>query len=251
VGIYLAIRLQDMLFDNPYVFPPTLANVFPHMLQYWLWPGVWNNHTLHDVIAASSQLQLWLAGLLASLPVVLLLARGKWRWALAYLGYYYVFISPLLIHCCTFANYAYGAALPVAAMFAWVFRGGERIRVRAVACAAFAVLAAHSAYIQWSNYENGVMQRAAHTSLAAIVRTHDRRAGNEAAKFAIVGPDAWRWYVLYRGFGPTRYKPMRNVDGLNLSDRVTVHHPWPGPFHEIPEGALRLRMTPKGYLVEE
>jgi len=251
VGIYLAIRLQDMLFDNPYVFPPTLANVFPHMLQYWLWPGVWNNHTLHDVLAVPSQFQLWLAGLLASLPVVLLLARGKWRWALAYLGYYYVFISPLLIHCCTFANYAYGAALPVAAMFAWVFRGGERILVRAAACAAFAVLAAHSAYIQWSNYKNGVMQRAAHTSLAAIVRTHDRRAGNEAAKFAIVGPDAWRWYVLYQGFGPTRYKPMRNVDGLNLSDRVTVHHPWPGPFHEIPEGALRLRMTPKGYLVEE
>jgi len=251
VGIYLAIRLQDMLFDNPYGSPPTLENVFPHMPHYWLWPGVWNNHSLHNVIAVSPQFQLWLAGLLASLPVVLLLARGKWRWALAYLGYYYVFISPTLLGCCTYANVAYAAALPVAVIFAYVFRRGERIRVRAVACAVFAVLAAHSAHIQWSNYKSGVMQRAAWTSLAAIVRVHDRRAGNEQAKFAIVAQDDRTWSVLYRSFWPTHYQPMNNVDGLNLVGRVTVHQSWSGSFHEIPEGAVRLRMTPKGYLVEE
>jgi len=254
VGIYLAIRLQDMLFDNPYgPEPPSLANVLPHVPLYWLWPGVWNNYQLYDVTAASSQFQLWLAGLLASLPVGLLLARRKWRWALAYLGYYYVFISPVLIHYGTYANYVYGAAFAVAVMFAYVFRMGERAWVRAVACAVFAVLAAHSAHIQWSNYRNGVMQRAAHTSLAAIVRVHDRRSGDDQVKFAIVAQNNWTWHVLFNGFVPNNYKPMRDVDGLNLVGRVTVHHHWPGAFgvDGIPEGAVRLRMTPKGYLVEE
>ncbi|MDD9854521.1 MAG: hypothetical protein OXU78_11310 [Deltaproteobacteria bacterium] len=252
VGIYLAIRLQDMLFDNPYgPEPPSLANVLSHMLHYWLWPAVWSNYQLQDVIAVSSQLNLWWAALLASLPVALLLARRKWRWALAYLGYYYVFVSPVLIHCCTYVNLLYGAAFSVAVMFAYVFRRGERAWVRAVACAVFAVLAAHSAHIQWSNYKNGVMQRAARSSLAAIVRVHDRRAGNEQTQFAIVAKDDWTWHVLYNGFWPPSYQGMMDVDGLNLFGRVTVHQPWPGPFHEIPEGPVRLRMTPKGYLVEE
>ncbi|MDD9827970.1 MAG: hypothetical protein OXU92_06305, partial [Deltaproteobacteria bacterium] len=141
----------------------------------------------------------------------------------------------------------------VAVMFAYVFRMGERAWVRAVACAVFAVLAAHSAHIQWSNYRNGVMQRAAHTSLAAIVRVHDRRSGDDQVKFAIVAQNNWTWHVLFNGFVPNNYKPMRDVDGLNLVGRVTVHHHWPGAFgvDGIPEGAVRLRMTPKGYLVEE
>lgn len=251
VGIYLAVRLQDMLFDNPYGQPPSLENVFPHMLHYWLWPGVWNNYQLYDVTDASSQFQLWLAGLLASLPVGLLLARGKWRWALAYLGYYYVFISPALLRCCTYANIAYGAVFSVAVMFAYVFRRGERAWVRAVACIVFAVLTAHSAHVQWSNYQTGVMQRAAFTSLAAIARVYDRRAGNEQTNFAIVAQDIWTWNVLFNKFWPDDYQPMLDVDGINLRGRISVHHPWPGPRHEIPEGAVRLRMTPKGYLVEE
>jgi len=65
------------------------------------------------------------------------------------------------------------------------------------------------------------------------------------------------WLALHRSFRPDRRKraPKRagNIAGLNLIHRVSMHHNWPGVFgvDSIPEGAVRLRVTPEGYVVEE
>jgi len=260
--IYLGLRLDTMLVERPLV-PLSLKYVPAHMLRYWLYPFVWDNIYLRDVISAPVA-QVWLAGLLAALPVLFLLRRS-WRFALAYIGYYYVFIAPVLIGENSFANYQYGAAPAVAILFAYGFRGSgaeaggryaERGPVRAVALCLLAVLTLHSAKLQWNFYEMGVRQQRVYISLSAIVRSHDRRLGNEEAKFAIRVDSESAWLTLHRSFRPTEKKGSKaagNVAGLNLIHRVSMHHNWPGVFgvDAIPEGAVRLRMTPKGYLVEE
>lgn len=256
VAAYLLLRAQTMLSGNTYGQPPSLDNWDNHMLAYWLFPGVWDNFAVWDVRHAP-RAQQWLAGILASLPVWLLMLRRKWRWALAYLGYYYVFVSPVLIHCCRAPQYLYAAALPMALAFAYAFRRGERAWVRGTACALFAALALHSAHIQWSFYTRAVLQQRAFHSTAAIVRLHDRRAGNTATKFAIRAGSEKTWQVIYYGFRPPHDPP--GYANLGLKQRLTVHpdpgvHAWPiadSASREIPAGAVRLRIRPDGLVVEE
>jgi len=246
VAIYLALRAPALL--DKVIIPPSLSNIFPHMLMYWVWPFTWDNWMLYNVRTAPGS-QLWLAGILASLPVLLLLMRGKWRWALAYLGYYFVFVSPALPHCCTFAHYLYAAGLPMALAFAYAFRRGERFWLRAVACGLFAMLVLHSAYIQMRFYEHGKMQQRTIAGLAAIVRVHDRLAGNEETKFAITADSYYTWNVLYRSFWPPGNGNAKNIAGIDLRHRLTFHQ---GDLPPAPAaGAVRLRITPEGYLVEE
>lgn len=261
--IFLILRLDSMLAERPNVSPFSLKYVPGHVLSYWLYPFVWDNLFLHDVRYAPTA-QRWFAGLLTALPVLFLLRRD-WRFALAYLGYYYVFVAPVLIGESSYTNYLYGAAPAVAVLFAYVFRRSgaavagrhaERGPVRAVAMCLLAVLALHSAKLQWNFYEMGVRQQRAYTSLSAIVRSYDRRAGSAETKFAIRADSGPAWLTLYNSFWPTERGDSisaGNIGGLNLIRRVTVHHNWPGIFgmDGIPEGAVRLRMTPEGHLVEE
>ena len=249
VGIYLSLRLETMLVENPYAAPPTTDHVLEFALVYWLYPYVWNNLLLHDVLH-SPPVQLWLAGILSSLPILLLLLRRRWSFALAFVCYYYVFVAPVLIHCCSFLNLLYGAAPPVAAIFAYVFRQGEKGWVRAAACCLIAILALHSGYVQWNFYEKGVMQQRAYCSLAAIVREYDRREGSTETKFAIGADSEPTWQVLYRSFWPHHYTPTQNIAGLNLRGRVTVHH-LRNPADNSPEDAVRLRIRPDGTVVAE
>lgn len=260
--IFMVLRLDAMLSERPNVSPFPLKYVPSHVLSYWLYPFVWDNLFLHDVRYVPVA-QRWLAGLLSALPVLFLLRRS-WRFALAYLGYYYVFVAPVLIGESSYTNYLYGAAPAVAVLFAYVFRisgsstvgrHAERRPVRVVALGLLAVLALHSAKVQWNFYEMGVRQQHAYASLSAIVRSHDRRAGNAETKFAIRADSGPAWLTLYNSFWPTKRgsNSAGNIAGLNLIHRVTVHHNWPGIFgmDGIPEGAVRLRITPEGYVVEE
>jgi len=269
-GIYLALRLHAMLDVPAEVTLRSLGYIPGHLPRYWLYPFVPDNWMLHDVMSAPAA-RLGLAGLLSAWPLLFLLRRN-WRFALAYLGFYYVFIAPVMIGASSFPNYLYGAALPVAAFFAYVFRRScapgasgragtaryaERGVVRAAALCLLAVLALHSATLQFHFYEIGARQQRVYAGLAAIVRSYDDRAGNTETKFAIIADreNAGAWEVLYRSFWPPHYLPARNVGGLDLSRRVTVHTTWPGHWNEgpraVPADAVQLRMTTEGHLVAE
>lgn len=262
LGIYLSLRLPAIFIGNPYVNPES-AKSLHLILAHWLYPFVLSAIDAWEVLHSPNGYR-WLAGLLASLPILFLLRRS-WRFALSYIFYYYVFIAPTLFFTVAASNYSYGAALPVATLFAWVFRYAgapetkryaERGSVRVFALVLFAVLALHSAKLQCHFYESGVWQQRAYASLSAIVRSHDRRAGNSETKFAIRADSGPAWRRLYRNFWPTDRGSIAagNVGGLNLINRVAVHHSWPGGHHEIPTDfvdSVRLLVTPEGYVVQE
>ena len=247
VGVYLWIRLPTMLYENPYVAPPTTDNVSGFALTYWLYPYIWDNTMLWHIFYYQKG-QWWFPGFLSLLPVALLTCRRQWSVALAFIGYYYVFVAPVLVHCCQRANYLYGAVLPVAAMFAYALRRGERRGVRVAAGGLLAVLALHTVTIQWNFYERGVMQQRIYHSLAAVVREFDRRRGDTGAKFALGADTEYTWQILWRTFWPIHYDPARNIVGLNLYGRVTVHD-LRNPGDRGPKDAVRLGVAPEGTVI--
>ena len=117
-----------------------------------------------------------------------LIHQRKPRLAAAYVLQYFVLASPALLIAGSAGQYLYGAALPVAAVFALAFRQEEGVWIKVCASSLIGVLLAHSAAVQFHLYGAAKVQTRLHDVVSGIVTSHDAACGHESTQFAIV-PD--------------------------------------------------------------
>ena len=186
-AVFLALRL-DAASSGDARYSVSAGNVLGNAWLYWQYP--WNLRTVAPHFPPLREIPAFaaFAAVAAFAPVLWLIRRRTPRLAAAYVLHYFAPAAPALLIAGSAGHYLYGAALPVAAVFALAFRREEGAWVKAGASLLVGVLLAHSAAVQFHLYEAARVQTRLHDVVSSIVTSHDAACGDQSTRFAVV-PD--------------------------------------------------------------
>ena len=196
---FLALRL-DVISSGGGRYSVSAGNILGNAWLYWQYP--WNLRTVAPHFPPLQEIPAWaaFAAVTAFAPVLWLIRRRRPRLAAAYVLQYFVLASPALLIAGSAGHYLYGAALPVAAVFALAFRREEGVWVKAYTSSLIGILLAHSAAVQFHLYGAAKVQTRLHDVVSSIVTSHDAACGHQGTQFAIVPDRGAKQHHLGRAF---------------------------------------------------
>lgn len=194
---FLTLR-TDMILSGSESYTISASNILNNAWLYWQYP--WNLQTAAIHSQSVEEIAPWIvfATVAGFTPVLYLLYRRRLRNAAAFIFYYFLFLSPALLIPKTAAHYMYDAVLPVAVVFALVFREKEYSWVKLCASGLLSVLLLHSAIVQIHIYESGRVQTRIYDVVSSIVTSHDISCGHQNTRFSIIPDRGAKSYYLNR-----------------------------------------------------
>jgi len=272
-ALYLLLRWGGILSvpQGVGIYDASLLSAARNAAGYWLYP--WSSGIVLDLhlrmdlflrllFSRSGLLYLAVAALL--FPVLLLMIRRSWRWAMAYVFYYYIFIMPVLM-VYSDLHFLYGAVLPVSAMFSYSLRRGQPRRVIAAALVFLMLLAVGGIRRSFCFYSTGAYQNRLHQEIFNIVRTHDRLKGNNQTTFSVRSEEEdfggscitpfSRFRALHLNIAPllnnrkTGGYEFPSAAFANYKHRIFDYHV-PAEREKTPADAVELFDTEEGHVIE-
>ena len=243
--VFLALRL-DVISSGEGRYSASAGNILGNAWLYWQYP--WNLRTVAPHFPPLQEIPAWaaFAAVTAFAPVLWLIRRRRPRLAAAYVLQYFVLASPALLIAGSAGHYLYGAALPVAAVFALAFRREEGVWVKACASSLIGILLAHSAAVQFHLYGAAKVQTRLHDVVSSIVTSHDAACGHQGTQFAIVPDRGAKQHHLGRAF-----TEVSRIGEVPIEGRLAVVVRSGEGQGDIPEGdGVVLSFTPAGGVVE-
>lgn len=166
---YLLLRFDYLFPSHGGGYATSLSNIPQRVLEYFIYPFLFDNIEIHGLFEQHSTAQLAFAFLMHIAFIIFLCKRNIFHY-LFYILFYYVGSVPILILDMSLPHYIYTSGFVVAFGLAVLFYRNKNSQIAGIVF--FIVLLIHSLLIQWNYLTTGTYQNTFTNSLYAVLSSN-------------------------------------------------------------------------------